>query len=49
MARFHRADVLPGRVVTATQNGFGAVVLAAGGDPVEIDLETAAHIFVRSA
>ncbi|MDQ1428500.1 MAG: hypothetical protein QOK39_1976, partial [Acidimicrobiaceae bacterium] len=28
---------------------LGVVILAAGGDPVEIDLETAAHVFVRNA
>jgi len=49
MARFHRGDVLPGRVVTVSQNSLGVVILAAGGDPVEIDLETAAHVFVRNA
>ncbi|MDX6308496.1 MAG: DtxR family transcriptional regulator, Mn-dependent transcriptional regulator [Nocardioidaceae bacterium] len=49
MARFRRGDVLPGRVVTVSQNSLGVVILAAGGDPVEIDLETAAHVFVRNA
>ncbi len=47
MAEFRRVDVLPGRVITATLDKLGMVVLAAGGAMVEIDLETAAHVFVK--
>ena len=47
MAEFRRVDVLPGRVITATLDKLGMVVLSAGGAMVEIDLETAAHVFVK--
>lgn len=48
MARFRAGEVLPGRVITATSNDLGRVVVGAGGDTLEIDLETAAHVFVRN-
>lgn len=48
MALLHRAEVLPGRVVTATRE-VGDVLLDAGNGAVPIDSETAAHIFVSSA
>ncbi len=49
MARFLRLEILPGRVLTVVRNHRGAIVVGAGGDTLELDVETAAHVFVRNA
>jgi len=49
MARFRSAEVLPGRLITVFQNDRGAVVVGAGAETLEIEIETAAHVFVRNA
>ncbi|MEJ7630262.1 MAG: metal-dependent transcriptional regulator [Nocardioidaceae bacterium] len=49
MGRLRSLEVLPGRVITVSQDGDGAVVLGAGTDTLQIDVETAAHVFVRNA
>ncbi len=49
MADFKRVGVLPGRVVTAVRDSRGVVTLGVGGDTVTLDLDTAAHVFVKNA
>jgi len=49
MARFRSLEILPGRVLTVVQSQRGSIVVGAGGDTMEIDAETAAHVFVRNA
>ena len=48
MASFLSRDILPGRVLTVAQDGRGTISIGAGGDPLEIYPETAAHVFVRN-
>ncbi len=49
MARFRGLEILPGRILTVVQNDGGSILVGAGGDTLEIDPETAAHVFVRTA
>ena len=46
MAALRRVGALPEKVVTATA-GAGGVLLGSGGETAELDVEAAAHMFVR--
>ena len=49
MGQFRDLEILPGRVLTVVQSSRGSIVVGAGGDTLELDPETAAHVFVRIA
>lgn len=48
MALLRHADVMPSRMITAAPAGESRVTISAGGPTVEVDRESAAHLFVRS-
>jgi DtxR family Mn-dependent transcriptional regulator len=47
MAALRRVGALPDKVVTLTRGAEGGVLLGSGGETAEVDLEVAAHLFVR--
>lgn len=47
MAALRRVGALPDKVVTVGRGAEGGVLLGSGGETAEVDLEVAAHLFVR--
>jgi len=47
MAALRRVGALPDKVVTLARGAEGGVLLGSGGETAEVDLEVAAHLFVR--
>jgi DtxR family Mn-dependent transcriptional regulator len=49
MARFRSHEILPGHVLTVVRAGPGSIVISAGGESLDLEPETAGHVFVRTA
>jgi DtxR family Mn-dependent transcriptional regulator len=47
MAALRRVGALPDKVVTLARGAEGGVLLGSGGETAEVDLDVAAHLFVR--